>query len=59
MPTNEAFANVPPFPGDVFTVELPRLELSKLLSGNEAESKALFKACAGLGFFLLDLRNCA
>lgn len=59
MPTPETFAKVPPFPDDVPTVQLQRLELRKLLSGNEGESKALFEACAGLGFFLLDLRDCA
>ena len=59
MPTAECFAKVPPFPDDVPTVELQRLELRKLLSEDEAESKALFEACAGLGFFLLDLRGCS
>ena len=58
MPTAECFAKVPPFPNDVPTVELQRLELGKLLSGDESESKALFEACASLGFFLLDLRGC-
>ena len=59
MPTAECFAKVPPFPNDVPTVELQRLELRKLLSGDETESKALFESCAGLGFFLLDLRGCS
>lgn len=59
MPTRECFAKVPPFPDHVPTIELPRLELSKLLSGDEAESEALFNAGTGLGFFLLDLRGCA
>ena len=59
MPTPECFAKVPPFPNDVPTVDLQRLELSKLLSGDETVSKALFEACASLGFFLLDLRGCA
>lgn len=58
MPTPESFAKVPPFPDDVPTVKLQRLELGKLLAGDEAESEALFGACAGLGFFLLDLRGC-
>ena len=58
MPTPESFAKVPPFPDHVSTIGLPRLQLRKLLSGDEAESKALFEACTGLGFFLLDLREC-
>ena len=57
MPTAECFAKVPPFPHDVPTVELQRLALRKLLSGDETESRALFESCAGLGFFLLDLRG--
>ena len=59
MPTAECFAKVPPFPNDVPTFELQRLELRKLLSGDETESKALFEACTSLGFFLLDLRGCS
>ena len=59
MPTAECFAKVPPFPNDVPIVELQRLKLRKLLSGDETESKALFESCAGLGFFLLDLRGCS
>ncbi len=58
MPTLESFAKVPPFPDHVPTVKLQRLELSKLLAEDEGESKALFEACTGLGFFLLDLRGC-
>lgn len=58
MPTPECFAKVPPFPNDVPTVNLQRLQLRNLLSGDEAESEALFEACVGLGFFLLDLRGC-
>lgn len=59
MPTPESFGKIPPFPDDVPTVKLQRLELRKLLSGDEAESEALFEACTGLGFFQLDLRGCA
>ena len=58
MPTPECFAKVPPFPDHVPTARLQRLDLGKLLSGDEAESQALFEASAGLGFFLLDLRGC-
>ena len=58
MPTAECFAQVPPFPNDVRTVELRRLQLGMLLADDESGSKALFEACAGLGFFLLDLRGC-
>ena len=59
MPNPEAFAKVPPFPNDVHTVKLQRLELRKLLSRDAAESEAMFEVCTGLGFFLLDLRRCA
>ena len=59
MPTPESFAKVPSFPNDVPTVTLPRLDLGKLLSGDEAQSEALFEAYTGLGFFQLDLRRCA
>ncbi|CAD6565604.1 MAG: hypothetical protein ASARMPRED_007367 [Alectoria sarmentosa] len=60
MPTPECFTRIPPFPDDVPTVELQRVELRKLLSsGDAAESDALFEACTGLGFFRLDLRGCA
>ena len=59
MPTPKCFARVPAFPNDVPIAELQRLELSKLLSGDKAESKALHEACAGFGFFLLDLRGCS
>ena len=59
MPTPECFAKVPPFPNNVPTLELHRLKLRQLLFGDEAESQALFEACALLGFFLLDLRGCA
>lgn len=58
MPTTESFAKLPPFPDDVPMVTPQRLELSKLLSGYEADSETLFEACASLGFFLLDLRGC-
>ena len=58
MPTPKCFAGVPAFPDDVPVAELQRLELSKLLSGDKAESEALFEACTGFGFFLLDLRGC-
>lgn len=59
MPTPSSFSKVPPFPNDIPAIELPRLALCKLLSGDEGESQALFEACTGLGFFLLDLRGCA
>lgn len=40
---------------DLDVIDLPRITLSKLLYGDQAEAAALFNAGADLGFFLLDL----
>lgn len=57
MPTVEQFSKVPSFPDGLQALDLPRITLRKLLSGDETEASALFKASAELGFLLLDLRQ--
>ncbi|KAK4694431.1 hypothetical protein P7C71_g3159, partial [Lecanoromycetidae sp. Uapishka_2] len=57
MPTKKHLGNFPSFPDGLQTINLPRISLNSLLSGDEAEAAALFQASAGLGFFLLDLRE--
>ncbi|KAL9052650.1 MAG: hypothetical protein Q9162_005277 [Coniocarpon cinnabarinum] len=47
----------PPFPDDVPVADLYQFSLSKLVDGEEAESRALFEACTTTGFFLLDLQD--
>lgn len=59
MPTEKAFAAIPPFPDDVPTYELPRLLLSKLISDDAEQSKELFDSFTTHGFALLDMRGCA
>lgn len=51
------FADLPPFPSDVPTAPLLRIELVKLLSGDEEEIDRLWNACRDLGFFYLYLRQ--
>jgi len=50
------FPNLPPFPQDVPTAPLLRIELAKLISGDEVETDRLWNACRELGFFYLCLR---
>jgi hypothetical protein len=59
MPTARAFAAVPPFPDDVPVYELPRLSLSKLISNEAEQSRALFDTFRTHGFALLDMQGCA
>lgn len=47
----------PPFPSDVPTAKLSKLQLQKLVSANEEESQKLFESCQTSGFFLLDLQG--
>lgn len=51
------FEDLPPFPDDVPTVPLLRLNLQQLINGDAAEEEKLWKACCELGFFYLDLRS--
>ena len=47
----------PPFPPDLPVAPLNKNSLHKLLSGDAAESEAVFESCKTLGFFLIDLRD--
>lgn len=51
------FPSLPPFPRDVPTVPLLRINLSNLLQGDAQEEERLWRACTELGFFYLDLRS--
>ena len=55
MASAELFKGLPSFPEDVPIAAISRISLSKLVSGNESEAKALLDACRNVGFFLLDL----
>jgi isopenicillin N synthase-like dioxygenase len=64
MATTEFAANTPsqvaiPFPDNVPTAPLVTLSLKKLIAGDNAEHAQLFSAAKSLGFFYLDMRNCA
>ncbi|GAB1741675.1 hypothetical protein NU219Hw_g7089t1 [Hortaea werneckii] len=52
-----AFDDLPPFPENVPTVPLLRLNLNRLLQGNAQEIEKLWIACRDIGFFYLDLRD--
>ncbi len=58
MPTKNYFEEIPAFPSNIETAELPRIRLGRLLSGQKTESDALFEASRKLGFFLLDFEGC-
>lgn len=51
------YPDLPPFPDDVPTAPLLRLNLTKLARGDEAEKQRLWHASRDLGFFYLDLRD--
>ena len=51
------FLDLPPFPEDVPKAPLLRIQLSKLIQGDQGEIDKLWKACCELGFFYLDLRD--
>lgn len=51
------FLDLPPFPEDVPKAPLLRIQLSKLIQGDQGEIEKLWKACCELGFFYLDLRG--
>lgn len=54
--TSSVYPGIPPFPNDVPTAPLLRLNYSALQS-TPAERTAFFKASKDLGFFYLDLRG--
>ena len=54
--TSSAYSGIPPFPNDVPTAPLLRLNYSALQT-SEAERNAFFTASKDLGFFYLDLRG--
>ena len=53
----ESFPELPPFPMDVPTADLPQISYAKLQAGEKIEVDRLFEACKHWGFFLLDLRD--
>ena len=57
MPTAKLFSQIPPFPDDVPTADLPHVSLTKLLSNDESESSKLFQACRTAGFVQLNLKG--
>ncbi|KAI7298725.1 Clavaminate synthase-like protein [Hortaea werneckii] len=52
-----AFDDLPPFPKNVPTAPLLRLNLNRLLQGDGQETERLWNACRDIGFFYLDLRD--
>lgn len=54
--TSSAYPGIPPFPNDVPTAPLLRLNYSALQT-SDAERNAFFTASKELGFFYLDLRG--
>lgn len=57
MPTEDIFAQSPPFPDDVPIADIPVISYKGLLSNSSIESEKLLNACREHGFFLLDLRD--
>lgn len=51
------FSDLPPFPTDLPTAPLLRINLSDLAAGDAAAEAALWNTCCKLGFFYLDLRG--
>lgn len=52
-------SRIPPFPDDIRTAPLLTISLAKLLASNKEEHGRLFAASRSLGFFYLDMRECA
>ncbi|KAF2727822.1 Clavaminate synthase-like protein, partial [Polyplosphaeria fusca] len=50
------FPDLPPFPENVPTAPLLRIDLAKLLAHDAEEEERCWEACCDLGFFYLDLR---
>ncbi|SMQ48830.1 unnamed protein product [Zymoseptoria tritici ST99CH_3D7] len=49
--------SLPPFPSNIPSAPLLRINLSRLLASDPEETSRLFSACRDLGFFYLDLRS--
>lgn len=54
----EAFPQLPAFPQDVPTVDLPKISFQKLCVGDQLEIDRYFQVCKDWGFFYLDLQDC-
>ncbi|TEY40414.1 hypothetical protein BOTCAL_0432g00070 [Botryotinia calthae] len=57
MPTEETFAQSPPFPNDVPIAEIPVISYKALQSNSSSESEKLFDSCRVHGVSLLNLRG--
>ncbi|PQE31746.1 2OG-Fe(II) oxygenase family protein [Rutstroemia sp. NJR-2017a WRK4] len=57
MPTEELFAQSPPFPDNVPIADIPVISYKGLQSNASDESQKLFNACREHGFFMLNLRD--
>ncbi|KAL9619162.1 MAG: hypothetical protein Q9160_006171 [Pyrenula sp. 1 TL-2023] len=57
MPTQQNFNKFPLFPEDVPVIALRCLSYEKLQKQDESESAALFGACRGMGFVLIDFQG--
>ena len=57
MIQKQPLSTLPAFPSDVPTAPIARISLTKILSGNAAESAAALEACRTHGFFYLNLSN--
>jgi len=57
MVSESLFNSYPPFPDNVPIASVPKISLSKLIAGDEAEKTLMFEACKALGLFLLDLKH--
>lgn len=57
MPTEEIFAQAPPFPNNVPIAEVPVISYKSLQENSPSESEKLFNASREHGIFLLNLRD--
>ena len=55
MVSQELFARLPPFPGNVSIADVPKFSLSRLSSGDSTYARKVFETCCTTGFFLLDM----
>ena len=57
MASEKLFQQYPSFPEDINCLEIPKISLEKLLSGDQTQADELFHICCDVGFFLLDLKG--